>query len=250
MKVVSIAAFAILLPAMAAAQNSGIYIQAGPLADVLFTGSVDGIPVTPAATFSSPSFVWDDSLSSSLSIGFPSLNTRSQSRVAPGASAAVGVFITPSASLRLEGSFQGERVTTTEIGTPVLSVANRQATTISDISIAAGWHQGGARRTTITYLAGMVFRRQHETASFMSTYSPRILPAPVGQPVFGPTAMIPIAFNEEFGATSYSAGIMAGLDITVKFSARLAVVPQLRMIAANSAWSLRPGIAVQWRPKA
>jgi hypothetical protein len=247
MKLVSAALFAVLLPTIAAAQNSGVYIQAGPLADILFTGSADGFPVMPASTSSSPTFVWDDSVSSSLSIGLPSVNRRAQSRVAPGASAAVGVFITPSASLRLEGSFQGERVTTTDTGTPVLSIANRQATAVSDILIAAGWHQGGARRTTITYLAGMVFRRQHEEASFTYTYLPRILPLPIGQPVF-PPAVGPTSFSDEFGATTYSAGIMAGVDVTFTFSTHLAVVPQLRMVAANHELSVRPGISLQWRP--
>jgi hypothetical protein len=248
MKVVSIAVFAVLLPAFATAQNSGIYVQAGPLADIVFTGSADGFPVTPTATSSSSFFVWDDSVSSSLPIGLPSVNQRSQSRVAPGASAAVGVFITPSASLRLEGSFQGERVSTIETGTPVLSIASRQATAVHDILIAAGWHQGGARRTTITYLAGMVFRRDREEASFTYTYSPRILPLPVGQPIFVPPTMGPISVNDEFAATTYSAGIMAGVDVTFSFSEHLAVVPQLRMVAANHALSVRPGISLQWRP--
>src|SRR5829696_2466094 len=102
MRLVSVALFAVLLPAIAAAQNSGVYIQAGPLADILFTSSPDGFPVEIRPL-------------SDTSIGFPSLDIRrTKSRVAPGASAAIGVFITPSVSVRLEGSYQRERVTETE----------------------------------------------------------------------------------------------------------------------------------------
>jgi hypothetical protein len=247
MKLVHSALFVLLLPTIAAAQNSGVYIQAGPLADILFNASAEGLPVdTGPLSSSSSTYTWND-LGGIVSFGFPSVDVRtSRSRVAPGASAAVGVFITPSVSLRLEGSFQGEQVTTSETSNLLFSTMDRQATAISDIVVAAGWHQGGARRTTITYLGGMVFRRQREEASFSYRYLPRILPTTIGPP--GNLSLPPFSFEDEFGATTYSAGIMAGVDVTISFSRHLAVVPQLRMVAANHAWNVRPGVALQWRP--
>jgi hypothetical protein len=120
----------------------------------------------------------------------------------------------------------------------------------TDIFVAAGWHQGGARRTTITYLGGMVFRRQREDATLRyilaaPTLPPTIGPPPVfGRPVLGPITL----FDEEFGSTSYGAGVMAGVDVAINLSTHFAVVPQVRMVAANHALSVRPGVAMRWRP--
>jgi len=262
MKLVSVVVFAVLLPTVAAAQNSGIYIQAGPLADILFTANADGFPVNVSPLSSNPSFSWTDLngdrrwqpgeegslVSSSLLVGFPSVDIRrSKSRVAPGASAAVGVFITPSVSLRLEGSFQGEHVATSETGDvgQLLSIVDRQATTVTDLFVAAGWHQGGARRTTITYLAGMVFRRQREEATFAYRYSPRILAPQIG---LGQSLVGPLTYEDHFSATSYGAGVMAGVDVSISLSTHFAVVPQVRMVAASHALSVRPAVSMRWRP--
>ena len=262
MKLVSAVLFAVFLPSIAAAQNSGVYIQAGPLADFLFTASADGYPVSPLS--SNPTYTWNDLngdrrwqpgeegslVSTSLSIGFPSFNTRtSRSRVAPGAAAAIGVFITPSVSLRVEGSFQGEHVTETGTGDlgPSIIFEDRQASSTTDIFVAAGWHQGESRRTTITYLGGMVFRRQREEATLRYMIDVPSLPTQIGlggRPVSGPLTL----FDEEFGATSYSAGVMAGVDVAINLSSHFAVVPQVRMVAANHALSVRPAVSMRWRP--
>jgi hypothetical protein len=262
MKLVSAALFAVLLPTVAAAQNSGVYIQAGPLADFLFTANAGDFPVSPLST-SSPSYTWNDlngdrrwqpgedgsAVSTSLLIGFPSFVPRSRSRVAPGAAAALGVFITPSVSLRVEGSYQGEHVTETNFSDVRQSITfeDRQATSTTDIFVAAGWHQGESRRTTITYLGGMVFRRQREEAALRYFIGAPTLPSMIGlggQPVFGPLTL----FDEEFGSTSYSAGIMAGVDVSINLSTHFAVVPQVRMVAAGGALSVRPAVSMRWRP--
>jgi len=261
MKLVSAALFAVLLPTFAAAQNSGVFIQAGPLADVLFAPSADGSPTNVGSLSSSnPSYLWNDLNGDRLwqpgeesTAAFPiglSTQRTSKARLAPGGAVAVGVFITPSVSLRLEGSFQGEHVTEDELGDSSLGIVDRQASSVTDLFVAAGWHQGGSRRTTITYLAGMVFRRQREEVTLSYTYSipPRILPTTPGQPVLGLPAAGPVTIDEEFSATSYSPGIMAGVDVAFQFSTHLAVVPQVRLVAANQTLSVRPAIAMRWHP--
>jgi hypothetical protein len=111
--------------------------------------------------------------------------------------------------------------------------------------VAAGWHQGESRRASITYIAGMVFRRQRNETRLEYTYSPRVVPPVSSQP---PIPGGPLQFDDEFSATSYSAGVMAGVDVAINLSAQFAVVPQLRMVAAGNALSLRPAVVMRWRP--
>ena len=110
---------AVLLPSMAAAQNSGIYIQAGPLLDIRLTSSSDSFPVDARSVIeTSTTFTWNDLNGDRIWQpgeegvpvfgGLQSLESRrSQERFAPGVSVALGVFVAPSVSLRLEGSFSG-----------------------------------------------------------------------------------------------------------------------------------------------
>lgn len=251
MKLLCAALLAVLLPSIAAAQNSGIYIQAGPLLDSLFTSGADGIQVD-GVFGSSATYVWNDlngdriwqpgEEGPAIPSRLTSLETRtlSKSRFAPGASVAVGVFVTPSLSLRLEGSFQGEHVTTTDTSPLTLSAPTetRRAAATTDLFVSAGWHQGGSRRVTIVYLAGMVFRRQHEdtTLIYRSVFT---------RP---PQPPVPMEFEETFGSTTYSAGVVAGLDVAWNLSQHFAIVPQVRMVAASHAWSVRPAVVMRWRP--
>ena len=265
MKATFLALAALLFPAEAIAQNHGIFVQAGPLADILFAATSDSS--TTAVDSSSSTYAWFDLngdrrwqpgeeigplVSSSLSLGFPAINgARSKARVTPGAVAALGVFLTPSISLRVEGSYQGEHVSElddSDLG-GLINVEDRQASLMTDIVVAAGWHQGGSRRTTITYLGGMVFRRQREEAALRYSISDRLPPqlGLGGTIVGGVTGGLGLP-NDEFSATSYSAGVMTGVDVTIGFSKHLAVVPQVRMVAANHSWSVRPAIAMRWHP--
>jgi hypothetical protein len=163
----------------------------------------------------------------------------------PGVSGAIGVFITPSISLRAEGSFQTDE-TRNDDTTALFGLESRESTSITDVIVAAGWHQGGSRRLTITYLAGMVFRRQHQDTEL--TYSFPGLSRVLDPRTFVglPLTIAPGEF--EFGSTTYSAGVAAGIDVGLRLSEHFAVVPQFRLIAANSAWSVRPAVAVRWQP--
>ena len=255
MKLVSAALFAVLLPTLAAAQNSGVFIEGGALVGVRFTPTADGDP-TLFSLSGDLTYEWNDLngdrrwqpgeegalLPSSL------LRQTSRGRVAPGGTATVGVFLSPSISLRLEGSFQGEYVTTLEStsGGFLTSTDARQAASVTDITIAAGWHQGEARRLTIAYLGGVVFRRQHDETELATTYRTRSTISPSG----GSLTFFPSSdtFEQTFESTSYRTGVMAGVDVAIKVSNHFAIVPEVRMVAFDQDWNIRPVVAMRWHP--
>ena len=170
----------------------------------------------------------------------------SRDRVAPGGSAAIGVHLSPSASIRFETAFQGAHVATTTSSQPLSSFEARQATSVTDFAIAAGWHQGQSRRVSVTYLGGFVFRRQTAETALVTSYSVRN--------TIGPTSLsfstFPFgdAFEQTFESTSFTTGVMAGLDVALNISPQVALVPQVRMVAFNQDWNLRPVVAIRWRP--
>jgi hypothetical protein len=251
MRLVSIALFALLLPSAATAQNSGIYIQAGPLVDARFAPTFDGglAVASLTGTVRSNTYEWID-LSGDrrwqpgeegalVPSTIPSvLGETSAQRFAPGGILTVGVFIAPSVSLRIEGSFQGDQVTTSEMSTQFSSATTREVASLTDILVAAGWHQGESRRTSITYLAGMVFRRRQDE-TILSFGFPQLV---------GRTVTSPLTSEESYSSTTYGQGVMAGVDVAIKLSERFAVVPQVRLVAATNQWNLRPAIAMRWRP--
>jgi hypothetical protein len=257
MKMLCAAVLVGLFVSDAAAQSSGIYVQAGPLLDGLFTSSSDILPLD-VRIGSSVTYTWNDLNGDRRwqpgEEGRPVIGSTpfepqrtTHKRFVPGVSVAAGVFVTPSVSLRLEGSFQRAHVFTTETDVRTFLLAPdraRRALTTTDVIVAAGWHQGESRRTSLTYLAGMVFRRQREDATLTYTYS--FISTVPGRP----TQVPPITLTEEqqFGSTAYNAGVMAGIDAAVRFSEHLAIVPQFRMVAANRDWNIRPVIVLRWRP--
>ena len=249
------ALLAVVFASNAAAQNRGIYIQAGPLLDSLASSSTDRPPV--AVIGSGTTFTWNDlngdrrwqpGEEEAIVPRLTTLETRTSSaRFAPGASIGFGVFVTPSISLRLEGSFQGDRITTIETNPQTLftPLSTRQAVAVTDLFVSAGWHQGESRRVALTYLAGMVFRRQREEMTLASWYVG--IPSVGGLPVSGQPG-VRMADEETFGSTLYSGGIMAGIDAAIRLSQRVAIVPQLRIVTANHDFSVRPAVAMRWRP--
>ena len=252
MKLLCAAAVLVLCPWEAAAQGGRMFIQAGPLLDGLFTSAVEVMPID-AGLSSSVTYGWNDlngdrlwqpgEETGPIIRGLQELEIQRslERRFVPGVSAAVGVFLTPSISLRLEGSFQQEHVFTTEAWPLRLSMpsATRQEVSTSDVLIAAGWHQGESQRVTMTYLAGMVFRRQHDAATLTFQYS--VLPATGGRP-------FTLTDEQHFESTLYTAGIVAGVDAAINLSQSIAIVPQFRMVAANRDWNLRPALTLRWRP--
>jgi hypothetical protein len=253
MRLVSLALLAVLLPTAAAAQNRGVFVEGGALFGVRFTPSAEGDP-TLFSLSASPTYEWNDLngdrrwqpgeegalLPSTL------LRQTSNGRVAPGASAAVGVFVAPSVSLRLEGSFHGDYVTTLESNGFLSSLTARQTETVTDFTVAAGWHQGESRRTTIGYLGGIVFRRQRDETVLASELLTRNTISPTGSSFT--TLPGGFALEQTFESTSYSTGVIVGVDVAIKVTSHLAVVPQVRMVAFDQDWRIRPVVTMRWRP--
>jgi hypothetical protein len=42
--------------------------------------------------------------------------------------------------------------------------------------------------------------------------------------------------------------VVAGVDVPIRISSRIAVVPQIRFVAVSHYWHLRPGVALRWKP--
>lgn len=264
MKLVSALLLSVLFPSIAAAQNSGVFIQAGAFADALFAPNLSGdlLALGGSRVSASPTYTWSDlngdnrwqpgeesfPVSSSLMLGLPTSNAALPPdirRFAPGGSIAAGVFLTPSISLRVEASFQGTRVSTAESGSPFdsISVETRRESSVTDYVVAAGWHQGGTRRITIAYLAGVAFQRQREDYAYTITYQ-GLFRSPDGRVL----NTMPILFDESIGTVVFNTGVMAGVDVPIQLSGRLAIVPQVRFVAVSHQWHLRPGVALRWNP--
>jgi len=241
MRLVCVTLFGILLPIAAAAQNSGIFVQAGPLLDVLQESTFTASPATSASL----SFV---PIVGGLVETTPAdEQTRStRERFAPGGAFALGVFVTPSVSLRVETSIHGQHVSTEETSSvsEATSVLQRHTSSTTDISVAAAWHQGTGR-TSISYLAGIVFRREQDESFARFTY-PSVVVRTVGgrlvQVIESETT------EESYDATVYDTGLMAGVDITVRLSDHFAIVPQVRLVGASYSWNVRPAVMMRWRP--
>jgi hypothetical protein len=240
MKLIGCALLVVLFPSASAAQDSGIFIQAGPLLDVLYESSYDASPAIASLTIGLPG---------GGGVIDPTSVPRTHSnrdRLAPGGAFALGVFVSPSVSLRVETSFQGNHVTTeeTSIASESTSSLLRYTTSTTDLTAAAGWHQGTGR-TTVSYLAGIVFRRQ-ETDTFARFTYPNVVVRTVGgRPV---QVIEPVTTEENYTTTMYDTGLMAGIDVTVNVSSHLAIVPQVRLVGSSYSWSVRPGVLMRWRP--
>lgn len=199
MRPVSLALLAAaLLPSIAAAQDSGIFIQVGPSLNIRQATGLGSYPVISGIGYS-----WSDvngdrlMQSGELTNVRPvfgesqNVKTTAEGFLAPGAAAGVGVFLRPSVSLRLDGSIHADHVVTTE-------------------TVRSG--------------------------SFGYTSAKHVLTLPVG------------ALQRNLNSTRYTAGAIAGVELSYLISTHLSLVPQVRAIAANREWSIRPSVVMRWRP--
>jgi len=240
MRLLSIAALAVFFPSAAAAQNSGIFVQAGPLLDVRFdssyavggaTASLVGIGVIGGVGGGPPA---DE-------------QTRTtRERFGPGGSAAIGAFVSPAVSLRVETSFHARHTRTSETSSASERTSSRSEDTtgVTDISIAAAWHKDLGRRTSISYIGGIVFRRQKLEGLSRFTYQDIGLVVRDGRLV---QALVDQTNEETYESTYYDRGVLAGIDITVNLTEQFALVPQVRLVAATGSWNLRPAVSLRWR---
>jgi hypothetical protein len=229
------------IPSLAGAQGRGVFVQAGPLLDILFESSFgpEGFATFSAALENSPIIEPPSDEKTNVT----------RERLAPGASGAIGVFISPSVSLRVEASFHGRHVANSETSSALRFTRSLHQKTvgITDLSIAATWHQGIGRRTNIDYLGGLLFRRQTNEIYDQVTY-PQLFRAEIrdGRPVLVPATTTTL--EDRYQSTLYDRGIVAGIDLSIDISEQFSIVPQVRLSAAVGSWNVRPAVSLRWRP--
>lgn len=245
MRRVLVGLLAAMWPAAAVAQN-GIYIQAGPAVDVRFLPSTARVT---DADDQSDTYSWldlnnDRRWQPGEELALP--RSEAPKRYAPGFSIAVGSFISPRVSFRLDAARHQAYVTTTEVGRAggPIYVHGRQTTTSTDATVVAGWHKPIGRKIAVTYLGGVVFRRQdHERSVAISGPSLTVIQQAQLTSVLRTTGVLP-----EYDYATFSTGIVGGLEAEIGLTKRIALVPHIRLISAENAWNVQPGIAVRWRP--
>lgn len=223
---------------------------------VRFTPSADGDPTLFSSLGSGLTYEWNDLNGDrrwqpgeeGTLLGSSMLSQRAKDRVAPGGIAAVGVLLSAKVSLRLETAFVGDYVTTiaSQSSSFLQSVEGQDTLSATDFTVAAGWHQGGLRRTTIAYLGGVVFRRARHETLLTTTYRSLNTISPTGSTF----TTLPFAggYDQRFASTSYTTGVTAGVDVAIEVASHVAVVPQVRFVAFDQDWSLRPAVVLRWRP--
>lgn len=252
-KTTSLVLLALLLPALATAQDHGIFVDGAGLFGVRITPSAEGDP-TLFTGLGSATYEWNDANGDrrwqpgeeGLLLQSGLLRQTSAGRVQPGASAAIGTFVLPAISVRLEAARQADAVTTIESNSTLQSVEGQQSSASTDFTVAAAFHQKESRRATVAYLAGIVFRRERLETVLTTGYSLRNTVSNGG---FGFTSLpFSDSFEQKFTSTSYTTGVMVGIDVALRMTSHFAVVPQVRMVVFNQDWNLRPILAVRWHP--
>jgi hypothetical protein len=162
---------------------------------------------------------------------------------------AVGTFLGPHVSVRLETAFPASwdstpnslsssvtfssgGVTTAQFNANPVQQENRRYSAAALV----GYHTGRQRRARLGFLAGVAFLQEREHSVIQQT-----LP---GFPPFIPTRIE----RTELTATRYRAAPTVGVDADFAVASRIAIVPHVRVDAGSGALSVRPGIGVRWMP--
>jgi hypothetical protein len=177
-----------------------------------------------------------------------------------GWTAAVGTFLMPRVSLRLEfavpdkleGAEVGYPVPLTQVSTlsssssvlgstsdvvvyPIREVKNERQTKTAAVLLAYSTDRRHGVR--LSYLAGVAFIRE-ASESAVETVTPGFS---LGAPTVSSRTI-----RYEYESTFYRSALTLGLDADMSVNAHLSVVPQIRAHAYTGALSVRPGIAVRW----
>jgi hypothetical protein len=197
----------------------------------------------------------------------PIVRERDASATVAGGAAAVGTFLGPRVSLRLEASFPGPVDTTYSSGSgfvftslgvgtsPMGSVMQLLSSRVEEerrersASVLIGYHTARRNRVRVGFLAGVAFLWQQQRTVIEQTLPTFPFPVLPTMPGGFPVEVFPPRIDRsETSATSYRAAPAVGLDVDIAMAAHLAVVPQMRVQASGGVLSLRPGIAVRWTP--
>jgi hypothetical protein len=161
---------------------------------------------------------------------------------------AVGTFLAPRVSLRVEAAFPESLDSSYSMRTGLV-VSSRlvdETQFFSDrveeevsrrsASVLAGYHTGRRSRVRLGFLAGVAFLWERQRSVVEQTVPPIVPFIPIRTQRFDVTT------------TSYRPAVTLGFDADVALARQVSVVPQMRVQAVAGMLSLRPGIAVRWTP--
>jgi hypothetical protein len=160
---------------------------------------------------------------------------------------AVGTFLGPRVSLRLETAFPGAVDSSYQIGSGltfssldgvIQSTSTRveQETRSCGTSVLVGYHTSRRGSVRLGFLGGVAFVRERQESTFEQTV-----------PGFVP--LLPVRMlRTSMTVTNYEPAASVGLDADIAVTSHFAVVPQMRVQAMTGWISLRPGVAVRWTP--
>jgi hypothetical protein len=171
-----------------------------------------------------------------------------QSATVPGGGFAVGTFLAPRVSVRLELAVQGssdfsyaapQLISDSLVSTSIRVTDDRRswATTV-----LAGYHAERRGRLRLAYSGGVAFVGERTDRAIVISSSL--------QPSFGPPFLVSVfptvVQRSEARVYSYRPAVAVGLDAEIGLGTRVAVVPQLRVVAFTGRISIRPGVAIRW----
>jgi hypothetical protein len=149
----------------------------------------------------------------------------------------VGGFLTSRLTARLEVALPGELEEEDEETVGPIRASGQTEILLRDVYVMLGYETDPGRRIRLSYLAGAVVRQRRIEREATITTQPPIIP---------PLPIIPPIQRFEESIVSYETSLALGLDAAAMMTERLALVPQVRVVAAGGALSFRPGVSVRW----
>lgn len=173
-----------------------------------------------------------------------------------GGSAAVGVWLTPTVSVRFEVALPAQLETSVEQGYPIPALSEiglpypgygysselRERT--RTFSPLLAWHTARWHGVQWGFLGGAAFVVRTQRMIDDTVYPLYLAPVPnIGRPA----AITVPSQRGETAITTYGVTAQVGLDADIAIGGRLSVVPQVRAVGFDGGVSIRPGVGVRIR---
>lgn len=171
---------------------------------------------------------------------------------------AVGTWLSPRVSLRLEGAWTGELERTYEgvivplpaelaaIGLPFPGYTRTARTTeqVRSLAPVLAYHTARRHGVQLAYVGGAAFV-WHRTSVTNGIYLPLYDPIAPGLAPAGVTVGDVLLPDYTTTSTLYSTTAVVGVEGDVRVAGRLSVVPQLRALTMNGGVTVRSGVSVR-----
>lgn len=180
-----------------------------------------------------------------------------------GGSAAIGLWLTPSVSVRFEVGWPAQLETTVEQRYPIPAVSGvslpypgyRSTIEVRDrirtFSPLLAWHTARRHGVQLGFIGGATFVARTQQVIDDTIYPLYLMSLPSGLPgaLLGglPTASLVAPQRTETTTTTYGVTAQAGLDADIALGAHVSMVPQIRAIGFGGGLSVRPGVGIRIR---